>query len=122
MKLRLFAALMLMFAAPAAAQVAKPLFASDAPIHLTIRGPMRTLMGSRSSDPRPALIATDTGETLPVTLAVRGITRRQQEICDFPPLRVDFTRAPGAASLFAGQHRLKLVTHCKSQASFQQKV
>jgi hypothetical protein len=122
MKLGMLGALMLMFAAPAAAQVAKPLFASDAPIHLTIRGPMRTLTGTRSSDARPAVIATDAGETLPVTLAVRGITRRQQEICDFPPLKVEFARPPTATSLFAGQHKLKLVTHCKNQTSFQQKV
>ena len=35
------------------------------------------------------------------------------EICTFPPLRVEFAQPPAATSLFAGQKRLKLVTHCK---------
>ncbi|MGH6658906.1 MAG: hypothetical protein ACREBM_04550, partial [Sphingomicrobium sp.] len=41
-------------------------------------------------------------------------------ICDFAPLRVMFTGSPPAGSLFAGQKRLKLVTHCKNSAGFQQ--
>ena len=32
----------------------------------------------------------------------------------FPPLRVEFAQPPAATSLFAGQRRLKLVTHCRS--------
>jgi hypothetical protein len=42
------------------------------------------------------------------------------EICQFPPLRVEFTRPPPPGSLFAGQKKLKLVTHCRGNASFQQ--
>jgi hypothetical protein len=53
---------------------------------------------------------------------LRGITRRTPEICDFPPLRVDFTTPPPATSVFAGQRRLKLVTHCRSTPSFQQNL
>jgi hypothetical protein len=59
-------------------------------------------------------------ETLAVTLAPRGITRRKKEICPFPPLAVVFPEKPPAGSLFKGQKKLKLVTHCKPVASFQQ--
>ena len=37
-------------------------------------------------------------------------------MCDFPPLRVQFTAPPPATSLFAGQKKLKLVTHCRNSA------
>jgi len=53
-----------------------------------------------------------------VTLSVRGITRRKKEICAFPPLRVEFPQKPGPDSIFKGQKRLKLVTHC--QRDYQQ--
>jgi hypothetical protein len=59
-------------------------------------------------------------ETLAIALSPRGITRRRKEVCTFPPLRVEFTEKPAATSLFKGQKRLKLVTHCRSPANFQQ--
>ena len=98
-----------------------PLFASDAPIHITISGPMGALANERSSVARPATLSAD-GVTYPITLAPRGITRLQQDVCDFPPVRVEPTRPAPAGTLFAGQHRLKLVTHCKRSGDFQQKV
>ncbi|HZZ88457.1 MAG TPA: hypothetical protein VFE13_08995, partial [Caulobacteraceae bacterium] len=61
-------------------------------------------------------------ETLAIKLSTRGITRRQADVCSFPPLRVEFTDKPPANSLFKGQKRLKLVTHCRPQASAEQYV
>ena len=68
------------------------------------------------------MLVDPSGQSLPINLQLRGITRRTSEICDFAPLRVDFTAAPPATSVFAGQRRLKLVTHCRNSASFQQYV
>jgi len=62
------------------------------------------------------------GVTYPIALSPRGITRKTTDICDFPPLRVQLTGAAPAGSLFDRQRRLKLVTHCKRAADFQQKV
>jgi hypothetical protein len=59
-------------------------------------------------------------ETLPIQLSVRGITRRQGDVCSFPPLRIIFPTKPADTSLFAGQKKLKLVTHCQPAPSFQQ--
>ena len=120
----LLCALALAFAATSAvAAPPTPLFASDQPIRLTIRAPIASLVSKRNNSPRAGTLSlTGMPESYPVTLSVRGITRRQSDVCQFPPLRVDFNQPPPAASLFAGQRRLKLVTHCRPSADFQQKV
>ena len=121
--LALFAAFLLPFSAPAAAQAPKPLFAASDPIHIVIQAPLPGLIRNRGADTVVAGTLTDpSGLALPVSLSLRGITRRSSDICDFPPLRVQFTSPPPATSLFKGQKKLKLVTHCKSSPSFQQKV
>jgi hypothetical protein len=116
-------AIALASSAAAAKEPAPPtaLFASDQPIRVAIQGPMATLAANRSTPALPATMTVD-GVSYPVTLAPRGITRLTKEVCDFPPLRVELTRPAPPGSLFQGQHRLKLVTHCKRSPDFQQKV
>ncbi len=108
-----------------AAEPAKPLFASDDVIRITIKGPVDTIAKakeeSRDSYAGSVTVA-GTAEVLPVQLVQRGITRRKGDVCKFPPLRVTFTAPPPAGSLFAGQRRLKLVTHCRAAEGFQQFV
>jgi hypothetical protein len=106
-------------AAPAA-EPAKPLFASDEMIRITIRGPIKQVASAEDRSRVVAASLTSGAEALPIRLSPRGITRLRKETCQFPPLRVDFTGAPPATSLFAGQRRLKLVTHCRPSESFQQ--
>ena len=120
---RLLTALAIAAAAPAAgfAAPAKPLFASDDLIRVTITGPISTLASKRSRGALPGTL-TANGIAHPISLSPRGITRLKKDICQFPPLRVDFTQAPPPGSLFQGQRRLKLVTHCRNSQDFQQKV
>ena len=99
----------------------RPLFASDTPIKVTIEGPIRTLVGNRAKVARAATMTVD-GITYPISLTTRGISRRTMQICDFPPLRVTFTKPTPDGSLFEHQKHLKLVTHCKRADNFQQKV
>ena len=100
-----------------------PLFAASDPIQLTIKAPISYLQRNRNATGPVSGVMTDpSGQSLPINLQLRGITRRTSEICDFPPLRVDFTAPPPGTSVFAGQRRLKLVTHCRGSASFQQYV
>ena len=105
-----------------AADGPKPLFASDDVLSLTLTGPLDTISRNIAAKPVSAVLKVDGAapETLPVNLSVRGITRRREDICSFPPLRVEFTQKPGPSSIFKGQKRLKLVTHCQRMADYQQ--
>ena len=110
-------------AVPAAAKSDDPLFASSDVIQLTIKAPLSYLMRNRNAPgPVSGVMIDAGGQNLPINLQLRGITRRTAEICDFPPLRVDFTAPPPPTSVFAGQKRLKLVTHCRNSSAFQQYV
>jgi hypothetical protein len=121
--LALAAAWLLAWSVPATAQQPKPLFASSEPIHLVIQGPISQFAHNRATTNIVTATLTDpSGAALPITLTPRGITRRASDVCDFPPLRVRFTAPPPASSLFAGQKSLKLVTHCRNGAGFQQYV
>jgi len=124
MKLFFILALLgLAFTAPAAAAGEKPLFAANDPIHISIQAPLGTLIRNREYNSAiPGTLTDPSGQSLPISLELRGITRRTSEVCDFPPLRVSFTTPPPATTLFAGQKKLKLVTHCKNGLSFQQYV
>ena len=85
--------LALITAAPAQA-AEKPLFASPDKIHISIQAPLGTLISNRQSRQAiPGTLVDPSGQRLPITLALRGITRRTSEICDFPPLRVEFRAA-----------------------------
>src|SRR3990167_4674043 len=116
---RLLLATLTALAAPLAAQQAPlaptPLFASDEMIRLTLTSDLDTLTRAQPED-RPTVEGSigDGVAALPVQLQPRGITRRQKDVCQFPPLRVRFTGTPPATSVFAGQRQLKLVTHCRS--------
>ncbi len=110
------------FAALSSVALAKQptsLFASDAPIHVTLQGPMSSLASNRSETPRPATMTVD-GMTYPIALTPRGIFRKAN--CEFPPLRVELTRPAPPGSLFEHQHKLKLTAFCKKSEAFQQKI
>src|SRR4051812_26065713 len=102
----------------------KPLFAGDDVLHLTIKAPLGTISREATAKPIAGTLTVNgtATESLPVELSARGITRRRKDVCTFPPLRVDFTQKPGDGSLFKGQKRLKLVTHCQRAARYQQYV
>lgn len=106
-----------LLASPAAAQA--PLFSSDDALALTIEAPFGRLVGgaARSTDPFPGTVRHGAA-SFAVEVAPRGFTRRTGDFCSFPPLRLNFDRSTLQATLFEGQNHLKLVTHCRPQASF----
>ena len=81
-----FASFALAIAAPACAQQsAKPLFAAADPIHIVIQAPLSTIIRKRESEGRIAGTLTDpAGQSLPISLALRGITRRTSERLRLP--------------------------------------
>ena len=105
------------------AKPAKPLFAADDKIHIAIQAPLQTLIRNRSSNnPVAGTLIDPAGLSLPINLTLRGHVNRTTDVCEFPPLRVEFTSPPPPTSVFKGQKKLKLVTHCRNVASNQQHI
>jgi hypothetical protein len=101
------------------AQDEGPLFASHDVVTLTIRAPFEDIFDERGDEPEEydGVVAI-TGEqgrvdTVDVEIRTRGRARLQKRICRFPPLRLDFPRSRVVGTLFEGQDKLKLVTHCQ---------
>lgn len=57
-----------------------------------------------------------TDHELNIKVAVRGKTRTNTRVCKFPPLKLNFKKKKVANTIFAGQNKLKLVTHCNTKA------
>lgn len=117
-------AFFLIMMSAANAKDAKPLFDDDSVIQIQITAPMRELVKNApdSTDPFPATLTLlgEATEEHAIALSARGNSRRDPSVCKFPPLRVAFDEKPEDASLFDGQKRLKLVTHCRVSRSYQQ--
>ena len=112
-----------------ASAASAPLFASDQPLQLTIEAPFSSILKERGSNPKeyPGKVTVhQAGETpvvLDVEIQTRGKARLSRQICEFPPLRLDFPRTRVESTVLAGQDRLKLVTHCQDgRAEYEQYV
>ena len=55
---------------------------------------------------------------IPVQLRTRGHYRLANRNCSFVPLRLDFKKGEVKGTVFDGQDKLKLVTHCNSNATY----
>lgn len=105
------------------AQTARPLFESEATLALTLQAPWAELQRhAKAKRSYPALLLytgpDGTRQRLAATVAARGISRLRH--CRMPPLRLRFEAAATAASVFAGQRELKLVTHCRDGRKYAQ--
>lgn len=100
---------------------ADPLFRSNEVLELRIAAPLDTLMKERPDEEElPGEATWTSADGTPVTVKVdlrtRGNFRRKEDICPFAPLRLDFKKSEVRDTLFDGQDKLKLVTHCKSDS------
>ena len=57
---------------------------------------------------------------IPVKLHTRGIWRLKN--CQFPPVRLNFTRETTKGTVFAGLNKPKLVSYCRDEDTFEQYV
>jgi len=110
---------------PALAKPPKPLFAENSVISVTLEAPFKELIKISKRETPPfqgtlKLDAMDAG-VLPISVEARGNTRRTKGICQFPPLKIRFSKKP-KSGLFKGQKNLKLVTHCRDQDSYEQNL
>jgi hypothetical protein len=122
----------LIFGSAAADDRSPGLFDSQDVLEVTLTGPLLDVV--RDRDPEPLehdMKLTVGGQTLDVKVRPRGNFRRcgaggvancKPTICKFPPIRLNFKKKGGEGTPFAGQDKLKLVTHCQDRDSYQQNV
>lgn len=93
------------------------LFEDDSVLEVALTGPLSSLFEDEDGrKERPfSLRANDVD--YPIKVRLRGKSRRR--VCSFPPLRINFAADDTAQTIFAGQDKLKLVTHCRKYASAQ---
>jgi hypothetical protein len=95
---------------------AQLLFESDDLLHLKIKMDVKTMIGDREvRDEHEAILYYNDGDSLNIKLSVRGKTRANPKICSFPPIKVNFKKKQVKGTLFDGQNKLKLVTHCNDR-------
>jgi hypothetical protein len=104
---------------------ASRLFQTHEPLVLQVKTDLRALFRDRGDEriEHDGILrygtAGDTG-SLEITLRTRGIFRLKR--CAFPPLRLDLPRKKLDATPFAGQDKLKLVTHCQSDRLYERNL
>ncbi|MDJ0701267.1 MAG: hypothetical protein QNJ07_15575 [Woeseiaceae bacterium] len=90
------------------------LFSEHEILDVTLSGPVfRTIKDTRERTERPFVLSAD-GRDHKVMVRVRGKSR--VKLCHFPPLRLKFSSQDTAGSVFEGQRKVKLVSHCNSGA------
>jgi hypothetical protein len=114
-------------ATPPAAPPKSPsaLFQTDSPLVLQITTDLRALLrdrGEKRVEHSATLRFADGADTgsIKVDLRTRGIFRLKE--CGFPPIRIDFPARKVAHTPFAGQDKLKLVTHCLSGRPYERNL
>lgn len=117
MKRTVSAILILAFGAPQVTFADLPLFASTDDLDIVIEAPMRTLVRGKNDRPEVEGTIQYTGAngelvSIGMTLTSRGHSRL--EYCSFPPLSLNLKRKQAEGTLFEGQNKLKIVTHCKN--------
>jgi hypothetical protein len=101
---------------------AQPLFENAATLDVRIEAPLTTLMRNRSDTEYldGTLAYTDASgneHRLDLKLRARGKYRKQKSTCDVPPIRLNFRKEQVMGTEFAGQDKLKLVTHCERRGT-----
>ncbi len=102
-----------------------PLFSESDPIELVLEMDMEKVLNDNSKKPdyHPAfLIQKITGDSIQdfnIKIKARGTTRRLKEVCEFPPLKINFVKSQTKNTVFEGQDKIKMVTHCRNSDEFE---
>lgn len=104
----------------ASAQKAKgpdPVFASNDVLTMTLTAPMVTITRERPVEVQLPGTVQHGDDTYDVQVRARGKFRRQKEICNFPPIRLNFKKSQTKNTPLQGLDRVKVVTHCKDRSN-----
>jgi len=98
------------------------LFSNDQPLEVTIEMDIKLVIKDitdRKYHPAIFVYKDPDGidKVLDIKIRTRGQMRSQVNICKFPPLMLNFKKKKVLNTIFAGQDKLKMVTHCGSSAA-----
>jgi hypothetical protein len=102
-----------------------PLFQSEEILNLDLQADFKSVFSVRDDSTNfPAKISfTDNNglaRTIDISVRSRGQVRREKDVCNFTPLRLNFPRSETKNTPFEGQKNIKLVTHCNKSDNFEQ--
>lgn len=108
-------------------QKPKKLFRSDSILEFSITLPIKEIIKNKNERIEHASVlsfteADGTEVNYNIKVKLRGNTRALNQICTFPPLQLRFNKKETTNSIFKGQKKLKLVTHCQYDRSFQEYI
>lgn len=101
------------------------IFDDDAPLAIDLEADWSAVRQERSKTPeaQPATLSYSGPAglvSIPLRVETRGRSRLLRDVCDFPPLRLDFEKSASKGTLFRGIGELKLVTHCQKDPDYEQ--
>ena len=105
--------------------ISNTLFRNSEPIELILQMDMQKVLNDKSEDPEysPAFLIQKLGDnkiqTFNIKIKARGRTRRISDICEFPPLKLNFEKKSVDHTVFEGQDKIKMVTHCRESEEYQ---
>ena len=106
---------------------ARALFTSDTPVEFKLVGNFKVISKDRdtlSTKEYWGEVQMPDGKggelKIPTQLRTRGHYRLANRNCSFVPLRLDFKKTDVKETVFDGQDKLKLVTHCQSNATYEE--
>lgn len=114
------------WAEPATTATPPPLFNSHAPLSVELTADWGALVRDRRAAPSyvdgslSVASSQSTPKILHLKIRPRGKSRRIKTNCAFPPLRLNFKTKEVANTVFEGQDKMKLVTHCGKLGSNRQ--
>lgn len=111
-----------LLAGRAVAESNLPLFLSDESLDITFVVPIDTVVDD--AERRPVVAGTlqftdEAGRIMVLDLEMNTRGHSRLEYCKFPPLKIDLKRKQAEGTLFDGQNKLKVVTHCRGGDTFE---
>jgi hypothetical protein len=102
----------------------RKLFQDGPPIEFTLASEFNLINRERAPNNGKQFpgVLTVEGTDIPVKLGSRGHLRLNPRTCDFVPIRIELPADRIGGTIFEGQTRLKLGTHCRNERDFDQYV
>ncbi|MFL5485343.1 MAG: hypothetical protein ACJ793_06875 [Gemmatimonadaceae bacterium] len=104
----------------------KGLYDSQDPLEVTLTTNIGRIRGDKGDNPpwRPATLSYVEADGGPVSVPLKARTRGiwRLKMCDFPPLRLNFSGATSKGTIFHKVDKPKLVSYCRDMDSYEQYI